>query len=135
MLRQAEAYACRSRYLISTRANPRELRRASPLPSLPTSIAASRSCHHLLRQSRCHRIMIAERQHMVSNNLSGLVALAGDQEHIALGETGDGLGDRLGTVADFACALCSRHDRRADEGRIFAARIVIGNDDLVGIVG
>ena len=47
-----------------------------------TSTAAPRSCDP--RGKRCgHRVMIAERQHAVADDLAGLVALAGDQQRIA----------------------------------------------------
>ena len=79
--------------------------------------------------------MIAERQHAISHDLSGLVTLAGDQKHIALFQPGDGVPDRLRTIADFLRAARGCEDRRADHLRIFAARIVVGNDDVVGILG
>ena len=76
--------------------------------------------------------MVAKRQHAIADDLPGLVTLAGDQEHIALLEPRNGLADRFRAVADFLGALGGGEDRCADGRRIFAARIVVGDDDLVG---
>src|ERR1700730_15001123 len=78
--------------------------------------------------------MIAERQHAVPDDLPGLVALAGDQERIALAKAGDRGPDRFAAVADLPAALGGGQDRRADRRRIFAAGIVVGDNDMVGML-
>ena len=91
-------------------------RRASPPPSPSTSIAAPRSCDPRRKRGR-HRIVIAERQGAVADDLPGLVALAGDQQRIARLQRRYRGADRLGAVADFA---------GASRGCRIAARIASG---------
>ncbi len=57
------------------------------------------------------------------------------KQRIARLQPGDRGPDRLGAVADFPGALGGAEDRGADRLRIFAARIVVGDDDAVGIFG
>ena len=71
----------------------------------------------------------------VADDLAGLVALAGDAEHVAGLEHGDGAGDRLAAVADLDRVGRGGEDRLADRGRVLGARIVVGDDDHVGVVG
>ena len=78
--------------------------------------------------------MIAERQHAVADDLPALMALAGDQQRIARLEIVDRGADRRGAVADLPGALRFGKDRRANGFRLLAARIVIGDDDTVGIL-
>ena len=78
--------------------------------------------------------MIAERQHAIADDLAGLVALAGDQQCVARLQARDRGTDRLGAIADLAGAFRGRQDRRANGGGIFAARIVVGDDDRVRVV-
>src|SRR6266566_2445616 len=68
--------------------------RASLPPSRQRSTAAACSCDPRRERGR-NRVVIAERQGAVADNLSGLVALAGDQERIARLQ---GLGQRVGLV-------------------------------------
>src|ERR1700686_4440934 len=79
--------------------------------------------------------MIAEWQHTVADDLPGLMALASDQERIALAKAGDRGPDRFAAVANLPAALGGGQDRRADRCRIFAAGIVVGDNDMVGIFG
>ncbi len=74
-------------------------------------------------------------QNLVSNDLPGLVALAGDQQRIAGLQRRDPGLDRFGTVADIVGAFRFGQNGGADRVRIFAARIVVGDDDAVGISG
>src|ERR1700722_6970716 len=94
---------------------------------------ALRSCHPLC-QSGSHRVVVTEGQHAIADNLSGLVALAGDQKHVTLFEAGNGLADRFRAVTDFRGAPGGSKNRGADRSRIFAARIVVGDDDLVSVL-
>ncbi len=57
------------------------------------------SCGEFL-QSRSDRLMIAELDHPVADNLAGFMALAGNQQDIAGVQIGDGTVDRLAPVAD-----------------------------------
>ena len=76
--------------------------------------------------------MIAERQHLLADDLAGFMALAGDQQHVAAAKLGDRRADRLAAVADLDRARRRLEDRGADRGGILAARIVVGDDDAVG---
>src|SRR6185437_5909360 len=86
-------------------------------------------------QHRGHRVMIGKRQHPVADNLAGFVAFAGDQQHVTALERRDAGADRLGTVGYLGSAGRNGKNGGADRGRIFAARIVVGDDDAVGILG
>src|SRR4051812_13815436 len=77
--------------------------------------------------------MIAERQRLLTDNLSGLMALAGDEQRIAGLKRGNAGLDGFGTVADISRALGCSEDGSAYRRRIFAARIVVGDDDAVGV--
>src|SRR5947207_10496270 len=99
--------------------------RSSLPPSRQKSTAVPRSCDPRRERSR-NRIVIAERQGAVADNLSGLVALAGNQERIARLQAGNRRPDRLGAVADFFRAFCGAPDRRADRTRLVGSWFVVG---------
>ena len=69
-------WKCRARRPAARRISPR----AWPRPWRRRSTA--RSCH-LALQGRGDRVVVGERQHAVADDLAGLVALAGDQQHVA----------------------------------------------------
>src|SRR5262245_24922897 len=77
--------------------------------------------------------MIAEGKSLVTDDLTGLVPLAGDEQRIARLQRRDAGADRLIAVADFLRALCRGKDGGTDRGRVLAARIVVGDDHAVGI--
>ena len=77
--------------------------------------------------------MIAKGNDFPAYGLAGLVPFAGDQQHVAWRKVGNGLRDRFAAIADLAGARRGSDDRAADRRRILAARIVIGNDDDVGL--
>ena len=56
--------------------------RPSPSPSPRRSTADARSCD-LLPKRRRDRLVVAERQRPVADDLAGFMALAGDQQHVA----------------------------------------------------
>src|SRR5262249_4505222 len=62
------------------------------------------------------------------DDLSGFVALAGDQQRIARLKTLDAFMDSGGAIADLACIGDRPPDRCADGGGILRARIVVGDD-------
>jgi hypothetical protein len=45
--------------------------------------------------------MIAKRHYPVADDLAGFMALAGDQQHVAAAQAGDGRSDCFAAVADF----------------------------------
>src|SRR3954469_20756751 len=98
------------------------------------SIMASCSCHPRCERGG-HRLVIAERQDLVADDLAGLVPLAGDQERITGLQRRDPCPDRLSATADACCALRRRQNGGADRFWILAARIVVGYDDMIGILG
>src|ERR1041385_499922 len=77
--------------------------------------------------------MIGERQNFAADDLAGFVALAGNQQHVTAFELADATADRLGAIADFSRALGLREDGGTDGGGLLAARIVVGDDDPIGI--
>lgn len=83
---------------------------------------------------RRDRIVIAERQRPVADDLAGLVALAGDQQRIAGLQRRNPGPDRLGAVTDIPGTFRSSQDGGADGFRLLAARIVVGDDDMIGIL-
>ena len=64
-----------------------------------------------------------------------LVALAGDQHHVARVGLADRVGDGLATILDHRGVVVADEageDLRQDEARCLVARVVAGDDDLVG---
>src|SRR5262245_26271040 len=84
--------------------------RKAGAPSASPCAAATKSghCHsgsdmdRRLRQGRAHRLVVRKRQHVGADDLAGLVALAGNQQHVAMAEKPYACADRLGAVADLA---------------------------------
>src|SRR5262245_61150111 len=122
-------YGCRSKSPISRRAKPRRDRPSWRPPSRQSTRA--RSCYPAL-QCRQHRLMIREGQDTIANDLTRLMALAGDQQDVAALEIRDCLADRFGAVADLGCASSVGKNGGADRRRVFAARVVVGHDDTIG---
>ena len=82
------------------------------------------------------RLVIGERQRPVADDLAGFVALAGDQQHVARLQARDRRrGSPRARSPISTRAGRGGQDRGADRGRIFAARIVVGDDDAVGHLG
>ena len=109
------------------------------------ALGAHRRCHGVNGPQRAHatlpckrrrdRFVIGKRQHAVADDLPGLVALAGDQQHVAAFKVGD---RRRGSPRRGRRFRRRRgaagEDGGADRSGIFAARIVVGDDDAVGIL-
>ena len=76
--------------------------------------------------------MIAERQYAVTHDLPGLMALARNQQRIALLQVRNRGSDRFRAVADFARAICSGENRGTDRLRLLAPRVIIGDNDMIG---
>ena len=77
----AERAACRST-VPSRRPAARPARRAPIAAAIASTVqSALRSCHLLER--RLDRLVVAERQRPIADDLAGFMALAGDQQHIA----------------------------------------------------
>src|SRR5438128_2273860 len=75
--------------------------------------------------------MVAERQYLLADDLAGFMALAGDQQHIARAQLGNGRANRVAAVANLYCPRRAAQDGRANGGGLFAARIIVGNDNPV----
>ena len=75
--------------------------------------------------------MVREWQNAITHNLAGLMTLAGDQQNIARLEICNCLADRVGAVADLGCARRVGENGGANRRGVLAARIVVGDDDLV----
>ena len=94
--------------------------RSAGAPSASPCAAATRSshCHSgsaidgCLREGGPHRFVIREGQDGRADDLPGLVALAGDQQQIAVAEQARAGADGLGAVADLARAGSSRPGSR-----------------------
>ena len=73
-------------------------------------VPSPQSSAHALAALQClaHFVVVGERQHLVADELPGLVTLAGDDEDIAGAEHADTGGDRLGPVADLLRARAQR---------------------------
>src|SRR5512135_2389869 len=91
------------------------------------------SCHFAL-QGRCHGLVVRERHNAIADDLPGLVALARDQQHVAGLELRNSHPNSLGTIANFCGTRRFGENGTTDCGRVFAAWVVIGNDDAVGIL-
>ena len=82
--------------------------------------------------SAAHRFGVGEWQRLVADDLSGLVALAGDEKSVVLvASIAMARPNGRSPVADLLDLVGARRpqDRRADRGRILGARIVVGDDD------
>src|SRR5450432_1621255 len=96
--------------------------RIAGAPSASPCAAATRSshCHSAsamnggLRQGGSHRLMIRKRQHGRADDLTGLVALASNEQKIARTEQARAGSNRLGPVTDLARAGTAREDLGAD---------------------
>ena len=100
--------------------------RARIAAAIASTVHSGRAHAHLPRKRRGDRLVIAERQHPVADDLAGFVALAGDQQHVAGLQLGDRAADRLargrrsrrrpapprgsrrGSRRDLRCADCRR---------------------------
>ena len=60
------------------------------------------------------------------------MAFARDHQNIAVAEPGNRGTDCFGTIADFASVRTAGQDFPADRARVFAARIVVGDDHMIG---
>ena len=87
--------------------------------------------HRLDRLAR--DLVIGEGQHLVADDLARLMALAGDAQHVARLQHADGRFDGVAPVADLQRLRGPVHHFGADLRRVFAARIVVGDDDDVGL--
>ena len=70
---------------------------------------------------------------LIADNLAAFMALAGDQQDVAAAKIRDRSADRFAAVADLDCARRGFQDRGANGGGFLAARIVVGDDDAVGL--
>ena len=76
---------------------------------------------------------VVERQRLAADDLAALVALAGDAPARSPGRASAiAVAIAPRAVADLDGAGARGEDRAADRGRVFAARIVVGDDDAVG---
>ena len=78
--------------------------------------------------------MVRERYDAIADDLPHFVTLARDQQHVAGRKSGNGFLDGLASVADFHRARRFGEDCRPDCRRTFAARVVIGDHNPVGIL-
>ena len=103
---------------------------ADGAPSAVPPAASTSSCHvhnaSLIPsagpQCLAKLLVIREGQHLVAYDLTGFMAFAGDDEHIALLEHGDAGADRLRAVADLARAFRTGQDLGADRLGLLGAR-------------
>src|SRR6185503_19526728 len=82
-------------------------------------------------------VVVAELENLAADDLAGLVSLARDQQHVAALKSGNGGADRVATIADLTHVGRTPgtfDDAFADRGWILAARIVVGDDDAVGLL-
>src|SRR6185437_2248131 len=107
------------------------LRRAVPLPIAAQWRGANRSLP-ASRRALPRDQRVVERQHLVTDDLAGFVALAGDQHDVAVAGDADRFGDGFAAASDLGRAGCSGHDRRANSRGVLAARIVVGDNHHVG---
>src|SRR3954471_22247639 len=78
----------------------------------------------LLERGR-DRLVVAERQHSLADNLAAFVAFSGNKQNIARLECGDGASDGLTAIANLGRSARGSQNGSADRRGIFAARIVV----------
>src|SRR6186713_1267197 len=134
MLRLARWCGCR--WTGPARRPAARLAALRPSPSRPPRPSTADPCScHLLPKRRLDLIMIAERQRAIADDLAAFVAFAGDQQNVAGLERRNRTVDRLAPIADPRpnCSADSPfQDGGADRSWIFAARIIVGDDDAIG---
>src|SRR2546423_14146951 len=110
---------------------PRPVDRASRAPVASATRAGDQSCTQRLPR---HRGVVEGDLVAVRELLALLVALAGDDDDVAVGGQPDGLLDRRAPVDLDAhvLALDPRDDLGDDRLRVLGARVVAGDHDLVG---
>src|SRR5436190_6214165 len=114
--------------------------RSAGAPSASPCAAATKSshCHSgsaidgCLREGGPYRFVIREGQDARADDLPGLVALAGDQQQVAVAEQARAGADGLGAVADLPRAGSTRQDLGTDGLGPLAAGVVVGDDDVIG---
>src|SRR5258707_12658401 len=82
-----------------------------------------------------HCLMIAEWHDFLSNDLTSFVALAGNHERVAGFKVGHRTADRLIAVTDLIGAGGTTQNRGPDCAGLFAAGIVVRDDDAVRLSG
>ena len=137
-----QACGCRSKCR-STERRQRALRAIAPASRRPSPRrvhSGTRThracCPNSFPQRRRDRIVIAERQYPVADDLATFMALAGDHQHVAVLEARRSRSRIASPRSAISIAPgAARKDRGADRGRILVARIVVGDDHLVGLLG
>src|SRR5262245_16415818 len=117
--------------------NPLMVSDGTPSASPCAAATSSAHCHsgscidRGLRQRGAHRLVVRERQDCGADDLAGLMALAGDEQHVAIAEQANAGANGFGTVADLARAGRGGEDLGADGGGLLAPGIVVRDDDVV----
>src|SRR4051812_28696381 len=86
-------------------------------------------------QGRTDDLVVRERQCALADDLARFMTFAGNHQYVARPETANGGADRLGAVADLARNGRGREDLGPDRGGILRARIIIGHDHGIGLLG
>src|SRR4249920_2924357 len=127
---------CGCRWTGPTRRPAARLAALRPSPSRTPRPSTVDPCScHLPPKRRLDLVMIAERQRAIADDLAAFVAFAGDQQNVAGLERRNRTVDRLAPVADLAhirSATSPFQDGGADRSWIFAARIIVSDDDAIG---
>src|SRR5438105_8331990 len=79
-------------------------------------------------------MMVGKRDYLGTDDLPGFMTLAGNAEHVARPEHRDRLCNRAAAVADLDGLRRALDDGAADLGWILRARIVVGDEDDVGVL-
>src|SRR5262249_29637866 len=110
--------------------------RLEPLVALTISpiVQSGSAMSCLFLQCHNHRLMVGEGDDRGPDRLAGLVALPGDEQHVAFGKQGDRFGDGGCAVADLGGATRSCKNLTANLGGVLAARIVVGDDGEIGFL-
>jgi hypothetical protein len=77
---------------------------------------------------------IIEWQNCVADNLTGLVAFTGDQYDVVGTGLGDSLRDGGTAIANVLRQRASRQNSGANTISVFVARIVISDDNMLGVL-
>src|SRR5260370_20832616 len=114
--------------------------KAGPVWRPPTAAAISAEVHSgsattaPLGERQAGRRRVVERMDHAGDVLTLLVALAGDDENVAIVQQARGGSDRLAPPRDLPETGRPRHDLGANTLGSFAARIVVGDDGDIGHV-
>src|SRR5262249_5205392 len=125
--------ACGYRWRFRSRQSAERPRPVRALPHSWSREPRGDSWHFAL-QCGGYCLVVGERYNTIANDLSGLVTLAGNQQHVSRFEISNCFPDRFRAIANFRSPRRMRQNSSTDGGGTLGARVVVRNDNPVRIL-